>query len=614
DREARVAAGVAALRKRREALEQAPPTGDQQRARCSTCGEFKAQWHTCSAGEGKVVHPDAAAAVSEVDQAHGDVVVTEYVPMSGATCWSAKGPRGTFLVTPKSKFRSEFEVLRSDELSPRSTEPSIQRGIRAAARQASAVQPGAAAEQPPGSAGGGSPRCATCGEFKSDQHSCAPKGEPQPTLTEAAVRANTYNAAHLSDVDARIGGTYTAGMVLQARSGAKFTVAEISPEGLVTMTSGHQFRAGDLTSHDADGWDRLTPKEHAHNDRLRPANGQAGEPGNAERPAGDLQASGSTRCPDCGQYRGSDHTCPTPEGLPDGNYADLKGDERVKAMVADLETSVKAIVESGQLDRWVDAMASNGLNRWSANNRLLATVQILQRGESLEGLHMMGFRQWDKFNRKVSKGAKAVWILAPVTRKVVEEDEDGTKTEKRRVVGFKSVPVFNVSDTHGDPLPESPVRPAPGEATPGTLEGLRDRVGQAGYTYEETEIPGCRPETGDGTLGYTDPQSKRIVVDSRLSNAQKASTIAHELGHVHCGHVDGDYSEYRKHRGRMETEAELTAAIVMRTRGATREQADSFSPGYIASWSKGDPKVMHAAVEKATAASNKILDGHWSTS
>lgn len=327
--------------------------------------------------------------------------------------------------------------------------------------------------------------------------------------------------------------------------------------------------------------------------------------------AASSTSSGPDRCPGCGQFRSQDHQCPTPAGLPAGDYAGLKGDERVKAMVADLESSVKAIIESGQLHRWLNAMASNGLSRWSANNRLLAAVQMHQRGESLDELHMMGFRQWEKWNRKVSKGAKAVWILAPITRKVVDEDNDGNSTEKHRVVGFKGVPVFNVSDTHGEPLPSSPTRPAPGKASPGTLEGLRDRVGQAGYSYEETEIPDCRPRTGEGTLGYTDPQNKRIVVDARLNDAQKASTIAHELGHVHCGHVDRDYSEYRQHRGQMETEAEMTAYLVNRSRGMTRDQVDAFSPGYIAGWSRGNPAVMHQAVDKATRAFNKITEGTW---
>jgi len=32
-------------------------------------------------------------------------------------------------------------------------------------------------------------------------------------------------------------------------------------------------------------------------------------------------------------------------------------------------------------------------------------------------------------------------------------------------------------------------------------------------------LPGARPENGTGTLGYTDPASKVIVVDPRLSPA-----------------------------------------------------------------------------------------------
>jgi hypothetical protein len=280
-------------------------------------------------------------------------------------------------------------------------------------------------------------------------------------------------------------------------------------------------------------------------------------------------------------------------------------------MVADLEVSVAAIVQSGQLQRWLDAMASNGLSRWSANNRILAIVQMLHRGRSLDGLHLMGFRQWEKHNRKVSKGAKAVWILAPITRKVVDEDQDGTRTERDRVVGFKGVPVFDISDTNGEPLPAHPSRPTPGRSTPGTLDGLRERVARVGYTYEEQEIPGCRPAAGEGTLGYTEPAMKRVVVDWRLSEAQKASTIAHELGHMHCGHVDGDFAEYQRHRGQAETEAEMVAYLVGRHRGMTREQVDAFSPGYIAGWSKGDAAVMHRAVDKATRAFTKIVEGSW---
>ena len=61
----------------------------------------------------------------------------------------------------------------------------------------------------------------------------------------------------------------------------------------------------------------------------------------------------------------------------------------------------------------------------------------------------------------------------------------------------------------------------------------------------------------------------------------------------------------------METEAEMTAYLVNRSRGMAASDAASFSPGYIAGWSKGDPKVMHAAMDTAVRAYNKIMEGSW---
>jgi N-terminal domain of anti-restriction factor ArdC len=120
-------------------------------------------------------------------------------------------------------------------------------------------------------------------------------------------------------------------------------------------------------------------------------------------------------------------------------------------MLADLQSAVRAVVASGQLRRWLDAMSSNGLQRWSLNNRLLAVLQLVQRGEDLETVHLMGFRQWENLDRRVRKGEKAVWILAPMTRKIRDTDDDGRATDRVVVTGFKSVPVFNISQTDGIP-------------------------------------------------------------------------------------------------------------------------------------------------------------------
>lgn len=329
--------------------------------------------------------------------------------------------------------------------------------------------------------------------------------------------------------------------------------------------------------------------------------------------AGEVaDGSGSGRCPMCGQYAATNHDCPArPENLPEANYKGIPPKDRVEVMLADLDQSVQAIVESGQLEAWLDVMASNGMSRWSANNRLLAIMQLYQRGDSLENVHLMGFKQWKEFGRSVNDGAKAVWVLAPVTRRLTTVDSNGDENEERRVVGFRGVAVFNISDTHGKPLAKPPGGVIDGDATPGTYDGLRERVGQAGYSYSEEEIPGCRPATGEGTLGFTQPNPKRVVVDSRLSPVMKATVLAHELGHIHCGHMEAAPGEYQRHRGRMETEAEMTAYLVSRSRGIGRAEMNSLSAGYIAAWAKGDPKVMRGAMDTAVKAHKAIMDGAW---
>jgi hypothetical protein len=74
---------------------------------------------------------------------------------------------------------------------------------------------------------------------------------------------------------------------------------------------------------------------------------------------------------------------------------------------------------------------------WSFLNR---TIMIM-RGTS----DARGFRQWEQAGRKVKKGAKAFYILAPLIFK-------NKKSEELLVKGFKPVPVFRLEDTEGEPL------------------------------------------------------------------------------------------------------------------------------------------------------------------
>ena len=63
-----------------------------------------------------------------------------------------------------------------------------------------------------------------------------------------------------------------------------------------------------------------------------------------------------------------------------------------------------------------------------------------------------GFHRWKSLGRFVRKGEKGIPILAPI---LVNEDPDDPDSDKI-LRGFKIVYVYDVSQTEGQPLPESP--------------------------------------------------------------------------------------------------------------------------------------------------------------
>ena len=81
---------------------------------------------------------------------------------------------------------------------------------------------------------------------------------------------------------------------------------------------------------------------------------------------------------------------------------------------------------------------------WSLSNRLMCWLSGTADAR--------GYRQWQKTGRHVTKGSKAVYILAPNTKTITEE-ENGQEVKRQVVTGFRAVPVFRLEDTDGDPLP-----------------------------------------------------------------------------------------------------------------------------------------------------------------
>ena len=85
--------------------------------------------------------------------------------------------------------------------------------------------------------------------------------------------------------------------------------------------------------------------------------------------------------------------------------------------------------------------------KWSWHNQLLVAL-----GGTCDA---RGFQQWKTAGRHVKKGATAIWILAPCLKTLREKQPGGDEDTRQVIYGFRSVPVFAVEDTDGEPLPDT---------------------------------------------------------------------------------------------------------------------------------------------------------------
>ena len=164
-----------------------------------------------------------------------------------------------------------------------------------------------------------------------------------------------------------------------------------------------------------------------------------------------------------------------------------------------------------------------------------------------------GFRAWQKLGRTVKKGEKGIGIFAPMPFKKKELEGNAvkkkSKTEDEEVpmMGFRVVHVFDISQTEGDPLPETTA--ISGDVGQ-NLEYLIRVVVEEGIELVFESIDGS-------TDGYS--TGGKIVIEESLNEATAFQVLAHELAHerLHQGERKNKVSKTVR-----ETEAEAVGFIV----------------------------------------------------
>ena len=242
---------------------------------------------------------------------------------------------------------------------------------------------------------------------------------------------------------------------------------------------------------------------------------------------------------------------------------------------------------SDTLKAWLKTMSR--FHNYSLNNQMLIAWQ------RPDATHVAGFHAWKKFDRLVNKGEKGIMILAPVTKIVgtrTELDRQGKSVEKpvRAIVNAKVVYVFDVSQTHGEPLPElNVIKGDPSAFTP----KLKDLILAKGIElYFAERLP-------MGALGVS--EGGKIGVKQGLTAAEEFHVLTHELAHelLHRG-------ERRKQTTKRsrELEAESVAFVVCNAVGL---DAQASSTDYIQLY-RGDKEMLLESLQFIRTVSVSILD------
>lgn len=210
------------------------------------------------------------------------------------------------------------------------------------------------------------------------------------------------------------------------------------------------------------------------------------------------------------------------------------------------------------------------MSAWSLPNQLLCVLADTDDAR--------GIRQWNAVGRRVKRGARALRILAPRTRKIDDTDDDGNDRERFVTVGFVAVPVFRYADTEGAEIDRPDYRP---DAFP----PLYDVAARLGVTvaYEAARTDFASVATGRGGYrGSYEPETDRIVLATH-----DVRTFFHELAHAAHARVlraRGESLEAGQ-VNEQEVVAEVTAAALCHLHGF--DGYLGHSAGYVDRYSEG---------------------------
>ncbi|RIK66073.1 MAG: DUF1738 domain-containing protein [Planctomycetota bacterium] len=261
--------------------------------------------------------------------------------------------------------------------------------------------------------------------------------------------------------------------------------------------------------------------------------------------------------------------------------------EQAKQLADQALNQLIAAVEAGGSDAFKAYLATMArFHRYSFGNVMMIAMQ------RPDATQVAGFNRWKELGRYVKAGERGIAIIAPMLLRKKSEPGNGDAADgedAEKILRFKAVYVFDVSQTDGQPLPE--LHRVGGNPN-GHTDRLKQFIAQRGIVLEYSSDIG----TADGlSKGGT------IVLRTDLPPAEEFSVLVHELAHEMLHRT-----ERRKETNKTvrETEAEAVAFIVSQAIGLDTNSACS---DYIRLYN-GDRETLTESLDFIQKSAAAILE------
>ncbi|MBT9677865.1 ArdC-like ssDNA-binding domain-containing protein [Levilactobacillus brevis] len=274
-----------------------------------------------------------------------------------------------------------------------------------------------------------------------------------------------------------------------------------------------------------------------------------------------------------------------------------EAEEWKKQLVDNAEQQILNLTDSEKFKSYLDTVAK--FHRYSQRN-----IDLIY-SQNPSASQVAGFKKWQNdFKRSVNKGEKGIRIAAPIIKKLTPDDQKRLDTtEEKAIVGYRYIPVFDISQTSGEPVLSAKDFVKENLADHKNVTNLYNEL--KNYLNNNTDIKVSEKRLSElgGAKGYFQPSTNEIVIGSdEPDNALKLKTLYHEYAHSQLHGLKSAFKD--RPRAYQETQAEAVAYVAMQNIGV---DTSNYSLGYVATWAK-DTAVIHSALSEIQQVSNKVIE------